>query len=45
MSHGDSPLAPGATVELADGRTLGYTECGDPAGPVLFYFHGHPDLA
>jgi pimeloyl-ACP methyl ester carboxylesterase len=39
MSHGDSPLAPGATVELADGGTLGYTECRDPVGPVLFSFH------
>jgi pimeloyl-ACP methyl ester carboxylesterase len=29
-------------MRLPDGRTLGYIEYGDRAGPVLFYFHGHP---
>jgi hypothetical protein len=24
------------------GRLLGYVEYGDPAGPPLLYFHGHP---
>ena len=37
----DSPSA-GTTIRLTDGRTLGYTEYGNPAGPVLFYCHGHP---
>jgi pimeloyl-ACP methyl ester carboxylesterase len=41
-SQPDSSSAAGATVELADGRPLGYAEYGDPAGPALFYFHGHP---
>lgn len=30
------------TVELADGRVLGYAEYGSPAGPPLFMFHGLP---
>jgi pimeloyl-ACP methyl ester carboxylesterase len=29
-------------IRLPDGRTLGYAECGDPAGPLVFYFHGTP---
>lgn len=31
-----------ATLELADGRVLGYAEYGDPKGQPLFHFHGHP---
>jgi pimeloyl-ACP methyl ester carboxylesterase len=31
-----------ATLELADGRALGYAEYGDPKGEPLFHFHGHP---
>lgn len=27
---------------LANGRQLGYAECGDPGGTVLFYHHGWP---
>jgi pimeloyl-ACP methyl ester carboxylesterase len=27
---------------LEDGRRLGFAEYGDPTGPVLLYFHGHP---
>ncbi|MFX0151464.1 MAG: alpha/beta fold hydrolase [Candidatus Hodarchaeota archaeon] len=27
-------------IELSDGRSLGYTEYGDPRGKPLFYFHG-----
>jgi hypothetical protein len=29
-------------LRVRDGRTLCYADYGDPAGPVLFYFHGHP---
>jgi pimeloyl-ACP methyl ester carboxylesterase len=29
-------------IKLKDGRRLGYTECGDPNGKPLFYFHGWP---
>jgi pimeloyl-ACP methyl ester carboxylesterase len=42
MCQDDSPSVAGATVELTGGRTLGYGEYGDPAGPVVVYFHGHP---
>ncbi len=28
------------TIELADGRALGYTEVGDHEGKALFHFHG-----
>jgi len=30
------------TIQLRDGRTLGYREYGSPQGKALFYFHGHP---
>jgi pimeloyl-ACP methyl ester carboxylesterase len=30
------------TVELRDGRTLGFAEYGDPNGTPVLYFHGHP---
>jgi pimeloyl-ACP methyl ester carboxylesterase len=41
----------GRTIVLADGRTLGYDDLGDPRGRVVLYFHGfgssrvvrHPD--
>lgn len=29
-------------VLLPDGRSLGYAECGDPAGAPVLYFHGAP---
>jgi pimeloyl-ACP methyl ester carboxylesterase len=29
-------------VELPDGRVISYTDIGEPAGPVAFYFHGAP---
>jgi pimeloyl-ACP methyl ester carboxylesterase len=32
----------GRTVQLEDGRRLGYAEWGDPSGQPLFYFHGWP---
>lgn len=35
------PLAEG-TVRLPNGRRLGYAECGNPAGPLVLYFHGVP---
>lgn len=31
-----------ASVVLADGRSLAYTDCGAPNGPVVIYFHGAP---
>jgi len=30
------------TIHLADGRTLGYIEYGDPQGAVVFFHHGQP---
>lgn len=33
------------TVELQDGRKLAYDEYGDPAGAVVFAFHGSPGAA
>jgi pimeloyl-ACP methyl ester carboxylesterase len=30
------------TIQLHDGRILGYSEYGSPEGKTLFYFHGHP---
>jgi pimeloyl-ACP methyl ester carboxylesterase len=30
------------TIQLSDGRTLGYVEYGAAEGKPLFYFHGHP---
>jgi len=30
------------TIQLEDGRTLGFAEYGDPAGKPVFYFHGSP---
>jgi pimeloyl-ACP methyl ester carboxylesterase len=32
----------GNTIQLAEGRQLGYLGYGNPGGGVLFYFHGHP---
>jgi len=31
-----------STLQLHDGRLLGYAEYGAPAEKALFYFHGHP---
>jgi|WetSurMetagenome_2_1015567.scaffolds.fasta_scaffold214865_2 pimeloyl-ACP methyl ester carboxylesterase len=33
---------PGKTIELRDGRKLGYVEVGDPKGKPVFHFHGTP---
>jgi pimeloyl-ACP methyl ester carboxylesterase len=30
------------TIQLANGRTLGFAEYGPPEGTPLLYFHGHP---
>lgn len=30
------------TIQLHDGRTLGFIEYGSATGKVMFYFHGHP---
>jgi pimeloyl-ACP methyl ester carboxylesterase len=32
----------GKTIQLSDGRTLGYLDIGDPEGHPVFYFHGGP---
>jgi pimeloyl-ACP methyl ester carboxylesterase len=29
-------------LTLPDGRSLAYTDCGEPAGPLVVYFHGAP---
>lgn len=42
MSSVDSIAATDKTLQLRDGRTLGYTEYGSSEGKSLFYFHGHP---
>ncbi len=34
--------APSFTVRLPDGRVIAIEEYGDPAGPVVLYFHGWP---
>ena len=31
-----------AVLTLPDGRSLAYTDCGQPAGPLVVYFHGAP---
>jgi pimeloyl-ACP methyl ester carboxylesterase len=35
-------IKPDNVVTLADGRTLGFAECGDPAGTPVLHFHGTP---
>ena len=35
-------LAPSFTVRLPDGRVIAAEEYGNPAGPVVLYFHGWP---
>ena len=30
------------TIQLSDGRRLGYAEFGDPGGAPVIYFHGWP---
>ena len=38
----DSSTTTSKTITLHDGRSLGYTEYGDPAGKPIFHFHGWP---
>ena len=33
----------GHTTTLADGRTLGFDDVGDPSGVAVLYAHGSPD--
>ncbi len=40
MSH---PTNTGHTLQLADGRRLGWAEFGDPSGRPVLAFHGTPD--
>jgi pimeloyl-ACP methyl ester carboxylesterase len=42
MPSVDFIAATDKTLQLHDGRTLGYAEYGMSAGKALFYFHGHP---
>lgn len=35
-------LLPSVTVRLSDGRAVAVEEYGNPAGPVVLYFHGWP---
>ncbi|NOY61525.1 MAG: alpha/beta hydrolase [Calditrichaeota bacterium] len=42
MSSPNSSTATDKTVRLPDGRSLGYTVCGDPEGQPVFQFHGWP---
>jgi pimeloyl-ACP methyl ester carboxylesterase len=36
-------VAAAETIELGDGRTLGFDDAGDPAGAPVLYVHGSPD--
>jgi pimeloyl-ACP methyl ester carboxylesterase len=38
----DSQMKDGNTLQLQDGRLLGYAIYGDPEGQPVFYFHGFP---
>jgi pimeloyl-ACP methyl ester carboxylesterase len=40
LSYPSNP--PGKTIELKDGRKLGYVEVGDPNGKPVIHFHGTP---
>ena len=42
MSRTDTVEASNHTLQLHDGRMLGYAEYGHVEGKPLFYFHGHP---
>lgn len=42
MTAVNEPASPGSTITLRDGRTLGYTEAGDPAGKPVVFCHGTP---
>jgi pimeloyl-ACP methyl ester carboxylesterase len=42
MSRTDTTLVSNHTLQLHDGRMLGYAEYGPGEGTPLFYFHGYP---
>lgn len=42
MTHAVHEVRRNQTIRLADGRTLGYAEYGDPDGLPLIFFHGTP---
>jgi len=42
MSGANAVATNDKTVQLHDGRMLGYAEYGSSEGNALFYFHGHP---
>lgn len=35
-------LKPDQTMQLANGRTLGFADYGSPEGDPILYFHGNP---
>ena len=37
-----TPIRDSQTVQLSDGRTLGFAEYGSPTGLAIFFFHGLP---
>jgi len=39
---GNTALKEECTIQLKDGRLIGYAEYGDPLGTPIFYFHGFP---
>lgn len=42
MEHTDAVVKTDQTLQLPDGRTLGFAEYGSPEGNVLVYCHGYP---
>lgn len=42
MSEANATSSTDKTIQLHDGRILGYVEYGQADGKPLFYFHGHP---
>src|SRR5258707_4016285 len=42
MPKTDTPLASSHTLQLHDGRMLGYADYGPEEGPPWSYFHGYP---
>ncbi len=42
MEHTDAVVKTDQTLQLPDGRMLGFAEYGSPDGNVLVYCHGYP---
>lgn len=42
MCTANSPSSCDKTINLHDGRSLGYADFGDPDGTPMFHFHGFP---